>query len=440
MTTPAARPDINEIVRKTTFVDTHEHILEEKTRLETGPGSGLFPCDDWAYILYHYTGSDLDSAGMPQEDSKRFFSKDVDPDEKWALVAPYWDRVKHTGYGQAAQYSIAALYGIDDLNEKTYQNVHERYKARLKPGYYEPILRDIAGIESCQVNSLETICMRSGYPALLMQDISFIHFSDSIARDQMSEESGLPGETLQEFKAMIDWYFETYGQTAVAIKSQAAYGRRLNYQDADEQTAASVYSKKFQKKAEVSPEEWKSLQDHLFWYCLDRAVDHNLPVKLHTGYYAGSRGMPLDRVRRNAGDLCPVLKRYPEAKFVLMHIDYPYQHEAVALAKHYPNAWIDMCWAWIISPIASKRFLKEILITAPSNKVLTFGADYCGVENVPGHAEIARRGIAQVITELIHEGWLPQSEAPALIKRIMHGTARELFNLEEKTRILTQAK
>ncbi len=48
-----------------------------------------------------------------------------------------------------------------------------------------------------------------------------------------------------------------------------------------------------------------------------------------------------------------------------------------------------MCWAWIVSPIASVNFLKQYLVTAPANKVLTFGGDYFSVEPVVGHAALA---------------------------------------------------
>jgi uncharacterized protein len=48
------------------------------------------------------------------------------------------------------------------------------------------------------------------------------------------------------------------------------------------------------------------------------------------------------------GNLCPLLARYPDARFVLMHIAYPYSDELVSIAKHYPNVWVDLCWAWSV--------------------------------------------------------------------------------------------
>ncbi|MFB3905793.1 MAG: hypothetical protein ACE15E_20280 [Acidobacteriota bacterium] len=35
------------------------------------------------------------------------------------------------------------------------------------------------------------------------------------------------------------------------------------------------------------------------------------------------------------------------------------------------------------------NFLKQYLVTAPANKVLTFGGDYFSVEPVVGHAALA---------------------------------------------------
>jgi hypothetical protein len=87
-----------------------------------------------------------------------------------------------------------------------------------------------------------------------------------------------------------------------------------------------------------------------------------------------------------------------------------------------------MCWAWIINPLACVRFLKEFLVTAPANKVLSFGGDYEAVEVVYGHSEIARQGIAQVFSELLSEGWIARAEAYILIESVMRRNANALFS------------
>ncbi len=150
-------------------------------------------------------------------------------------------------------------------------------------------------------------------------------------------------------------------------------------------------------------------------------------MKLHTGYFAGRSYMPLDRVRRNAGDLCPLLKDFPDTTFVLMHIGYPYQEEAIALAKHYHNVTIDLCWAWIINPMATVRFVKEFLLAVPANKLFTFGGDYISVETIYGHSRIARLGLTQALSELVADGWIALEETEVLIERLMRGNAQEVF-------------
>ena len=66
-------PEIEELVNRTWLVDTHEHLVEESTRLEgVGP---LVPCQDFAYLFFFYVERDLASAGMPQGDIKKNSSR-----------------------------------------------------------------------------------------------------------------------------------------------------------------------------------------------------------------------------------------------------------------------------------------------------------------------------------------------------------------------------
>jgi hypothetical protein len=88
-----------------------------------------------------------------------------------------------------------------------------------------------------------------------------------------------------------------------------------------------------------------------------------------------------------------------------------------------------MCRSWIINPLAAKDFLKKFLVTAPANKIFTFGGGYIPVEPVPRHAEIARQGIAQALSELVDERWMTLIEAMSLTDVIMHQNARTLYRL-----------
>jgi len=423
-------------VEETPLVDTHEHLIEEEARLQ-----GDHPrvrVNDWSLLFSHYLDSDLVTAGMPRAQLDVFFAKDTDPLKKWDLLEPWWPAVRNTGYGQAVEIAMRRIYGVDGLSRDTVRTIQDQYTKTIRPGYYQHLLRNIANIESCQVNSLESPFSESRQPTLLTQDISILGMHMGPNLDAYAPKAGIKVKSLAGWHAVIDWWFEHYGPYAVAVKSQAAYSRNLDFDDVPAEEAEGPFLKRLNNDP-LTPEEKKRLEDHLFWYCARKATGHQLPVKLHTGYYAGQNGMPLDRVEKNPAAAAALCRRSPETQFVFMHIGYPYYEALISVAKHYTNAHIDMCWAWIISPVAGVNFLKQYLVTAPANKVLSFGGDYIPVEPVIGHAAIARRGIAQTLIQLVEEGWLSPDAALDLVEPIQRGNARRIFNLDKKIPALRKA-
>jgi uncharacterized protein len=427
--------DILDKVLKTLLIDTHEHLFDEDTRLAKAPGSRSEP-DDWSLILKHYLDSDMMTCGMPQSEYDRFFSSKVDPADKWAILAPYWPAVKNTGYGRAVRIAIEMLYGVDELSAATVRKVQSGYEATRKPGFYRRILCELAGIESCQVNFLGGGPFhKSNMPTLLMQDISIVSMFSGPDLNGLSKPAGVEVKGLEDWHRVIDWWFGQYGKLAVAVKSQNAYSRDIDYQKVDANLAQDLFTRRVENQP-LDGGQRKLLEDHLFWCAVDAATKCNLPVKLHTGFYAGHDSMPLTRLLYNPGSASDLCRASPQTRFVFMHIGYPNYEAMIALAKQHTNAYLDMCWSWIINPVAAKDFLKKYLVTAPANKILTFGGDYIPVEPVLGHAMIARRGIALALSELVEEGWLKLSDAMELVDPIMNGNARTIFNLAEKQKIL----
>lgn len=425
------REQIARLVDATPLVDTHEHLWEEANRIKalSDKGNSRLAAPDFGILLSHYTDSDLYAAGAPPNTIAQVTSHRLSPREKWDLVAPWYPRVRNTGYYLCLRESLRLLYGVDDLAADNVESVSEKIRAGVVPGFYEKLLRETANIEVCHVNSLEgAIFMDTAQPELLAQDLSFVSFCSLGGWERVAEKAGVTVSSLKDWHRVIDWCFEQYGPLAIALKNQMAYQRRLDFAAVTTEEASPLFEKLLQDGKKVSAAERKAVEDHLFHYCLGKAQEQNLPVKLHTGYYAGHGYMPLERVRQNAGDVCALLAAYPKVRFDLFHIGYPYQDEFIAIAKHYANAWIDMCWAWIISPEASRHFLSELLVTAPASKVFTFGGDFIPVEMVPGHAVVARRGITLALCDLVAGGWLAEKDVPDMAERVMRGNANEFFD------------
>jgi hypothetical protein len=427
-----------ERVGQTPLVDTHEHLIEEAERLQ-GPAHPRVQCDDWALLFSHYLNSDLLVAGMPPADMERFLSPKTDPVAKWPLLAPHWPAVKHTGYAQAVRIAIRELYGIDELSASTIPTVQAAYEHTRRAGFYQTILHERANLESCQVNCLTGEPFKeSAQPTLLMQDLSIVGMFAGPNLKQYGPPTGIEVKDLADWHKVIDWWFGRYAPYAVAVKSQHAYSRDIDYARIPAEQAAPVFRRVLGKET-VSADDRKLLEDHLFWYAVDQATRHGLPVKLHTGYYAGQNSMPLGRLARNAASASELCRLSRDTKFVFMHIDYPFYEELLAVAKQWSNAYVDMCWAWIINPMAAKDYVKKHIVTAPINKLLPFGGDYLPVEPVLGHAVMARRGLARALEELVEEDWLTLDEALELVDPIQRGNARRLFQLDKKTETLRQA-
>jgi len=427
---------VQERVESTPLVDTHEHLIEEEGRL-SGQNDRI-EANDWSFLIAHYLDSDMRTCGMPREDHEAFFSPETDPIRKWELLEPYWPRIQNTGYAQAVEIAARRLYGVDGLSRETIGRVQDGYRKGIAPGFYKKVLGEVARIESCQVNSLEFPFSESPQPTLLMQDISILGMHMGPDVEAYAKKPGIAVRDLADWHRVIDWWFDTYGPYAVAVKTQAAYSRDIDFADVPPEEVEAAFKKTLEKDV-VAPADEKRLQDHLFWYSARKATEHALPVKVHTGYYAGDNRMPMGRLQGNvnaASDLC---RMAPDTRFVFMHINYPFYEELIAVAKHYTNCYVDMCWAWILSPVTATRFLMQYLVTAPANKVATFGGDHIPVEPVVGHAALARRGITVALSQLVDEGWLDLEAALELIDPIMRGNARALFDLERKTARLKTA-
>jgi hypothetical protein len=166
-------------------------------------------------------------------------------------------------------------------------------------------------------------------------------------------------------------------------------------------------------------------------YGVEQAIAHNLLFKIHTGYYAGTGRMPLERIR--PGHLCALLMRYSKARFVLMHKAYPYSDELIAIAKHYPNAYIDMCWAWSIDPYSACDTLRRTIHAVPSNKVFAFGGDAWWPSASVAYAVQARAWLSRALEAEVNDGLLVDGLILVLLLAAIQSTlSAKVLGFEER--------
>jgi uncharacterized protein len=426
------------------LVDTHEHLFAEEERNRAAV--------DFSYLFPHYAASDLISAGMPpalfeavrypwravfveralRQRRPRFFPeptrRDLSLEERWQAIEPYWSRIRLTGYGMCLRIALHDLFGIPDLTRQSFQQVSEAIAASARTGWYQHVLKDRAGIAiSLEDDGRADVDKRFFVPMVRLE-----HFAAARTRDELvrlEAETGAAIHSLDDLvKAMRTALHAYIAEGAAGVKIGLAYRRAIHFEKVAKADAERVFNRIARHLGEgPSWEEARPLQDYMMHEVIRAAIERDLPIQIHTGLQEGNENL---LANSNPILLTNLFIEYREAKFDIFHGGYPYMGELLALAKNFPNVYLDLCWLHIISPSAGARMLHEAIETVPANKIFAFGGDFIIPEGSYGHSVMARRVVSRVLTEKVEEGWLGEDEAVQLAHGILRDNAATLFRLK----------
>jgi len=417
--------DLAQHIQETALVDTHEHLRKEHDWVENGP-------DILQDLFGNYVTADLHTAGASPEAMKHLMDV-ANPDiaSRFQGIQAAWKASQFTGYGEAVRLIAKHLYGLDELTGENLAAAQQKLHNLRRPGERYRLLHNLANLDHVQTDDFCWPCLPddSGRDFFLY-DLSWRGFCDGeIDAEQIHCETGVTVTDLATLKQSMETIFAKYAPCAIAVKSQHAYNRTLNWIERSDAEAATALDVTLSKPtAEVSVETRLCLGDWCWARGVELSIAHHLPFKIHTGYYAGNDRMPLSRI--SAGNLCALLARYLDAKFVLMHIAYPYNDELLALAKHYRNIWVDLCWAWSIDPYSSRDFLRRFLHAVPSNKLFAFGGDTGWPTSTVAYARQARNEIRRALEAEISEGYMSEKSAMEIATCVMQTNQFACFDVE----------
>ncbi|MCF8009430.1 MAG: amidohydrolase, partial [Halanaerobiales bacterium] len=170
------------------------------------------------------------------------------------------------------------------------------------------------------------------------------------------------------------------------------------------------------------------VQDFMMHYILSVINKKKLFMQVHTGLLEGNGDIITNS---NPVLMSNLFKDYPEVTFDIFHIGYPYYAETSALGKMYPNVFIDMCWAHIISPAASVQALNDFIDAVPYNKISAFGGDYLFVDAIYGHLHIARQNVSKVLSQKVKNNIFSIKKAIDIAWHLFYYNPIKIFKLEE---------
>ncbi len=416
--------DLKHHVQSIRLVDTHEHMRRENDWVENGP-------DILQDLFGNYVPADLITAGATPQAMQDLMDSNKDIKPRFEGIRAAWEATQFTGYGEAVRIVAKKIYGMDELTADGLLKAQDKVKEIRAKGKRLEILHDIANLDHIQTDDFSWQCApdNSG-PEFFLYDLSWANFCNGqIDTNAIQSETGIEVIDLPSLKDSMGAVFAKHAPCAIAVKSQHAYNRTLNWIERSDAEASAALNQVLTKPAgEIDVATRLCLGDWCWARGVEHTIEYNLPFKIHTGYYAGNNRMPVSRIP--AGNMCALFSRYLDAKFVLMHISYPYNDELVALAKHYRNIWVDFCWAWSIDPYSSRDFLRRCIHAVPSNKLFAFGGDTGWPTSAMAYAIQARNEIQRTLEAEIAEGYLTEKQAMEYATRIMHSNQYECFDIQ----------
>jgi hypothetical protein len=420
--------ELSHYIHNTPLCDTHEHLRKEAEYVDNGP-------DILQNLFGNYIPADLVVAGAGEEAVAALLdSANPDIRARFEGIRRAWLATQHTGYGEAVQLIARELYDMEEITPQALEAAQPKHAALRQPGQRLHLLREKARLDHVQVDDFVWACQpdESG-PDFFFYDLSWADFcSGTPDLELLAHETDLEVRDLATLRWTMEILFEKYAKYAIAIKAQHAYNRTLHWHKRSDKEAAQALAAYLHNRDDYQEAEQLCLGDWCWARGVELGIAHDLPFKIHTGYYAGHSRMPVDFIK--SGHLCNLLAEYPQARFVLMHIAYPYSDELIALAKHYPNVYADLCWAWSINPYSAAEFVRRFIHAVPANKLFVFGGDTSWPGAALAYAHQARTWFNRALQAEVDEGFLTEPQAITLAGRMMKENQYDCFRVEDKKR------
>ncbi len=358
----------------------------------------------------------------------------LDLDEMWDIYGEAIDYTRNTSFYGSFLEGFRKLYGFNDpyftkknisVLSTRIENNYEDYESWFDEAFHQ------AGFDLMFVdqffNPFNTE-LDDRYFALVFHINTLIYMvrmrpEDGAYRYRLFELSldGFNIENLADYLEFCNYLFgKNIESRALAVKNSLAYSRTLEYEDVPYETAYMLYEK---HPARRTTAENKKMEDFMFHWIIQRCIEYDLPIQIHTGIADGDHGNPVK--------LNNLLRKYPDAKFVLFHGGFPWTGEYAMLGKQFRNVYLDLVWLPQLSREEAVSAL-DVMLDCVSYNRFFWGGDCFYIEESTGALEFGKDVVAEVLAKRIERGLLTEEVARDIIRKIFRENAIKVFKLNEK--------
>jgi len=427
--TQKARTHLEDYANSLKVINTHEHQLN--------PLSFDYPEFNYFSLLKNsYLEFDLvSSSGIPLSDS---LLKNATVEQLFDIYKDFLEYSSITSFAQQFFKGISVLYDIpfngydrkqiirvSDAIKTNYRNYSAWFESSFNKAGFEIMLIDQFWPYDFDVDTsyfrlvFNTNQVVSGVTRIENEKPELLYLEDFL----QSKGPGFRITSLEHYLEYLDYMFKKAKEkNALCLKNSMAYTRSIDFTEVSAQEAGKL----FDKLPDISGAEKKLLEDFIYHQVINKSIEYDLPVQIHTGYLAGNGNMLENSDPLKINDL---FLKYPEAKFIIFHGGYPWTSQVISLAKMFPNVYYDLVWLPQISFTAACSALDEVLDCVPYNKIM-WGGDARFIEEAAGSLIYGKEVVVEVLARRVGNGSITTEKAEEILRKIFRENAIEVFDIK----------
>ncbi len=395
-----------EAVENVPIVDVYERLVPESKRLNQ-----RFDFITWVLA---YAGAEVQALGLEAAQLALLGDVNADPDERWSLLSTYWPYLRATGAGRVILHIVWELFGVEEINERSWKDISAQLWQTSKKGFYDELLHRRANIRMALVDNAvdsgtKMCCLPlKSYDWLMTikcnTDLLLLEtrFKELLAT--LDQIDAMVKKSVQRDieKGCVSFKLGTLPDITVPSEEKAgwAFGRLLRSEDRD-----------------VAMEP--ALGSYLLHRFFEQVAQSDCPIQVHI-----DSPVMVERVTGLA-------RLYPQVRFVLIYNGGADPYTLVRLGRALPNVALAVGDLWRFAPQLARQVLALWIQGVSPQRLFAWGGNVTMVEVVCVRAQAIREQIALLLSEMIAGNALDESDASFVMHRLLGENARDYFRLQQ---------